>query len=45
MDWMKLRVAAKAPLAEGVTSFLEKRAPQWRLRVSKDLPAFPDVSV
>lgn len=31
--------------AEGITSFLEKRTPQWRLRVSQDVPNFPDISV
>lgn len=35
----------QADASEGVTAFLEKRAPQWRLRVSQDLPDFPDISV
>jgi enoyl-CoA hydratase/carnithine racemase len=30
----------QADAREGITSFLEKRAPQWSLQVSKDLPEF-----
>jgi len=38
-EWLGKQVDA----AEGVTSFLEKRAPRWSLRPSSDLPPFPDL--
>ena len=35
--------AGKQPdAAEGVRSFLERRAPQWKLRASRDLPDWPE---
>ncbi len=38
-------LGAKADAAEGVTSFLEKRDPEWSLKVSEDSPEiFPFVS-
>lgn len=36
-------LGAMADAVEGVTSFLEKRDPEWKLKVSQDLPnVFPD---
>jgi enoyl-CoA hydratase/carnithine racemase len=35
-------VGKQPDAAEGVRSFLERRAPEWKLRASSDLPEWPD---
>lgn len=35
-------VGKQADAAEGVRSFLERRAPEWKLRASTDLPEWPE---
>ena len=37
LEW----VGKQADAAEGVRSFLERRAPEWKLRASTDLPPWP----
>ncbi|MEE8475017.1 MAG: enoyl-CoA hydratase-related protein [Myxococcota bacterium] len=36
-------VGKQPDAAEGVRSFLERRAPEWKLRASTDLPEWPEV--
>ncbi len=38
LDW----AGKQADAVEGVRSFLERRAPEWKLRASTDLPEWPD---
>ncbi len=38
-EWLGRQVDAR----EGVTAFLEKRSPNWSLRVSTDVPDFPGI--
>ncbi|MGB7654058.1 MAG: enoyl-CoA hydratase-related protein [Novosphingobium sp.] len=38
---LNIALGAKGDVHEGVAAFLEKRAPQFPLRVSQDLPAMP----
>jgi len=33
---------ARADAIEGVVAYLERRAPQWKLSVAKDWPAWPE---
>ncbi len=40
LEWVGKQVDA----AEGVRSFLERRSPEWKLRVSTDLPEWPGAS-